>query len=67
MTALRLSNREARRLWLAQNLIGTAPREPEEIIRRLGFVQIDTIRNVVRAHDHILWTRLSTYREDAVW
>ena len=33
------------------------------IIRRLGFVQLDTIRNVARAHDHILWSRDQSYRE----
>lgn len=37
------------------------------IIRALGFLQIDTIRNVVRAQDHILWSRAQSYREGAVW
>lgn len=64
---LRISNRDARRLWLAQNLIGTPVRDPLEVIRRLGFLQIDTIRNVARAQDHILWTRIPIYREEQVW
>jgi uncharacterized protein len=64
---LRISNHDARRLWLAQTLIGTSVRDPLEIIRRLGFLQIDTIRNVARAQDHILWTRLPSYREEQVW
>lgn len=67
MNTLRLSNRDARRLWLAQNLIGAAERDPLEIIRSLGFLQIDTIRNVARAQDHILWSRVPTYREERVW
>jgi len=69
MTApLQISNRDARRLWLAQNLIGMPVRDPHEIIRRLGFLQIDTIRNVTRAQDHILWTRAGArYREEQVW
>ncbi|GKY88213.1 winged helix-turn-helix domain-containing protein [Sinisalibacter aestuarii] len=67
MTALTISNRDARRLWLAQNLIGTHLRDPAEIIRQLGFLQIDTIRNVARAQDHILWTRIPTYHEERVW
>ncbi len=67
MSRLRLSNRDARRLWLAQNLIGTPERDPLEVIRRLGFLQIDTIRNVARAQDHILWTRVPGYREAQVW
>jgi len=65
---LTISNRDARRLWLAQNLLTTGPRDPLEIARGLGFVQIDTIRNVVRAQDHILWSRAGArYREDGVW
>lgn len=67
MTRLKIPNPDARRLWLAQNLLGTVARDPLEIIRRLGFLQIDTIRNVARAQDHILWTRLPGYREEQVW
>ena len=64
----RLSNRDARRLWLAQTLLTTGPRDPLEIVQGLGFVQIDTIRNVVRAQDHILWSRAGArYREEGVW
>jgi len=33
------------------------------IIRSLGFVQLDTIQNVTRAHHHILWSRNQNYRE----
>lgn len=33
------------------------------MIEALGFVQLDTIRVVARAHDHILWTRNQNYRE----
>ena len=65
---LRLSNRDARRLWLAQNLLTTGARDPLDTIRGLGFVQIDTIRNVVRAQDHILWSRAGArYREEGIW
>lgn len=65
---LRLSNRDARRLWLAQNLLTTGPRDPLEIVRGLGFLQIDTIRNVARAQDHILWSRAGArYREEGIW
>ena len=68
MSVLRLSNRDARRLWLAQNLLTAGPRDPLEIVRALGFVQIDTIRNVVRAQDHILWSRAGArYREEGIW
>ena len=37
------------------------------IIRRLGFLQIDMVRNVVRAQDHILWSRNRNYREKMLW
>jgi len=67
MRPLTLSNPDARRLWLTQTLIGTDLRDPLQIIRALGFLQIDTIRNVARAQDHILWTRMPGYREEQVW
>lgn len=70
MTPTRLTNRQARRLWLHQHGLLDAPtRKPDvmAIIRDLGFLQIDTIRNVVRAQDHILWSRSQTYREGQVW
>ena len=38
-----------------------------QTIRKLGFLQIDTVRNVTRAHDHILWSRNTGYREDMLW
>ncbi|MEM9574154.1 MAG: crosslink repair DNA glycosylase YcaQ family protein, partial [Pseudomonadota bacterium] len=34
-----------------------------ETIKRLGFVQLDTIQVVSRAHHHILWSRNQNYRE----
>ena len=63
---LRIENRDARRLWLdAQGLAETptGPLDTLSIIERLGFVQLDTIRVVARAHDHILWSRNQHYRE----
>lgn len=64
--SLKISNRDARRLWLdAQGLSAapTGPLDTAEIIRRLGFVQLDTIQVVSRAHHHILWSRNQAYRE----
>ena len=64
--ALRISNRDARRLWLDAQLLSAAPTGPldlADIIRRIGFVQLDTIRVVARAHDHILWSRNQNFRE----
>lgn len=68
--ALTLDNRTMRRLWLHTNDLLTAPSSklsgPDDlmaIINKLGFVQLDTIQNVSRAHHHILWSRNGRYRE----
>jgi uncharacterized protein len=34
------------------------------VIKRLGYVQIDTLAVVARAHHHVLWSRLPGYREN---
>ncbi|WP_210115074.1 winged helix-turn-helix domain-containing protein [Roseovarius aestuariivivens] len=71
MTApLEIDNRRARALWLTVNgLAGAQVGSPDvmAIIRMLGFVQIDTVRNVTRAHHHILWSRNMSYREHMLW
>ncbi len=70
MTPLRITNRDARRLWLWTNGLAETPTGPPDVIgtiRRLGFLQIDTIRNVTRAHNHILWTRNQNFREGQLW
>jgi uncharacterized protein YcaQ len=38
-----------------------------DIVTALGYVQLDSIRNVSRAHHHILWSRDQTYREPALY
>ncbi|MBR9835761.1 MAG: winged helix-turn-helix domain-containing protein [Alphaproteobacteria bacterium] len=66
MNARVISNRDARRLWLdAQGLaqVPTGPLDLPRLITQLGFVQLDTIRVVARAHHHILWSRNQNYRE----
>ena len=68
MTAapLPISNADARRVWLHAQDLGTPPTGKLDligIIERLGFVQLDTIRVLARAHDHILWSRNQHYRE----
>ncbi len=39
-----------------------SPARTLALIRRLGFVQVDSINIVERAHHHILWSRLHAYR-----
>ncbi len=66
---LTISNRDARRLWLERQGLADTPTGALDddglaaIIERLGFVQLDTIRIIARAHDHILWSRNQNYRE----
>lgn len=63
---LQISNRDARRLWLdAQGLAATptGTLDLDGMIQSLGFVQLDTIQVVSRAHHHILWSRNQNYRE----
>lgn len=67
---LDITNRDARRLWLHANGLAVAPTGVPDvmaIIRALGLLQIDTIRNVTRAHNHILWSRNQSFREGMLW
>jgi uncharacterized protein YcaQ len=63
-----LTPAQARRIWLrAQRLDTAAPfgEGPEAVasaVEHLGYVQIDTISVIERAHHHILWTRIPAYR-----
>lgn len=41
---------------------GTAKSATLKAIEHLGYVQIDTLAVVERAHHHILWTRIPTYK-----
>ncbi|MBU2934577.1 MULTISPECIES: winged helix-turn-helix domain-containing protein [Pacificibacter] len=66
MSVLKISNRDARHLWLAGNGLSQAPIGTLDAIadiHALGFVQLDTIQVVSRAHHHILWSRNQAYRE----
>ncbi len=64
-----IKNADMRRLWLKATLLDGTPTGPidvAETIKKLGFVQIDTIQNVTRAHHHILWSRNQNYREPMI-
>ncbi|MEL7044576.1 MAG: crosslink repair DNA glycosylase YcaQ family protein [Pseudomonadota bacterium] len=64
---LRITNRTARRLWLAAQGLSNTPTgklDLDGLIKHLGFVQLDSIQVVTRAHHHILWSRNQNYRED---
>jgi uncharacterized protein len=63
-----LSRTDARRIWLrAQKLdtpqpFGDGPAAVAAAVEQLGYVQIDTINVIERAHHHILYSRIPGYR-----
>lgn len=72
MTLPRLPNGDARRLFLHRHALAEAPTGPATgaallgLIHRLGFVQLDSINTVERAHHMILWSRRQSYRPPAL-
>lgn len=66
MARLEIDNRTARALWLSSHGLGQTPTGALDVlntIEQLGFVQLDSIQVVSRAHHHILWSRNQNYRE----
>lgn len=67
-----LDNRRARRLFLDRHLLlrsqSGAGRhgDLEEVLHALGFVQVDSVNTLARAHDLILWSRRGRYRPEAL-
>ncbi len=59
-----LSLAAARRIVVNSHLTpaGIAFRNVKAVVEHLGYLQIDTISVVERAHHHVLWTRLPKYR-----
>jgi len=72
MQSITLSIDQARKLTLAQQLLAKHPNAPGnkegvlQTIEHLGYVQIDTISVVRRAHHQTLWTRVPDYRPDVL-
>jgi uncharacterized protein YcaQ len=68
--AEKISQKTARRLQLHAQLLdgrGRLERGSRGVARavgHLGYVQIDTIAVIERAHHHVLWTRIPGYRPD---
>lgn len=64
-----INNKQLRALWLEQHLLlrpPTGPLDVLQMVKHLGFVQIDTIQNVARAHHHIIWSRNQKYRSKMI-
>ena len=58
-----LPNALARKLFLSRHaLLGPVPRDLPALIDALGFVQLDSVLTLARAHDMILWSRRPAYR-----
>jgi len=69
---IQLSKNEARKVILqCQRLAGLASRlgvrnQALNIISNIGYVQIDTISVIERAHHHNLWTRVEGYKKKII-
>jgi len=67
-----LPNADARRLFLHRHALGEAPvgaakgADLAALIDRIGFVQVDSINTVARAHHMILGARRQAYRPEAL-
>ncbi len=67
-----IANPDARRLFLHRHALAEAPVGPvtgpalHDLISRIGFVQVDSINTVARAHDMILWSRRQSYRPETL-
>lgn len=68
MALPQLDNRAARAIFMDRHLLTEPPAgnakgaDLLDLIQRLGFVQLDSINTVARAHDMILFSRRPTYR-----
>lgn len=67
-----IGNLQARRLFLHRHALAEPPTGPasgqalHDLIERIGFVQVDSINTVARAHDMILWSRRQSFRPPAL-
>ncbi|RYI25326.1 MAG: winged helix-turn-helix domain-containing protein [Acetobacteraceae bacterium] len=67
-----IPNARARRLFLQRHALSEPPVGPasgqalHELIERIGFVQVDSINTVARAHDMILWSRRQGFKPAAL-
>lgn len=72
MTLPLIPNRTARHLFLDRHALADAPVGPasgvalHDLIHRIGFVQVDSINTIARAHEMILFSRRQSYKPDAL-
>lgn len=67
-----IPNPRARRIFLDRHALLEGPVGPSagdalhDLIQRIGFVQVDSINTVARAHEMILWSRRQTFRPSSL-
>lgn len=67
MKKTKISSRQARRIALNAQLLGSGAKLAKgkegiaQTIEKLGYIQIDTIAVIERAHHHTLWSRRADY------
>lgn len=70
MTKLEIRNEDARRLFLDHHALTLPAPDPYDVaatlslVRRLGFVQLDSVNAVERAHHMILFSRAPSYQRE---
>ncbi|MFZ3033590.1 MAG: crosslink repair DNA glycosylase YcaQ family protein [Parvibaculum sp.] len=70
MTRLEISNETARRLFLDRHALSESPEGPatekdvHALIHKLGFVQLDSVNAVERAHHMIIYSRKNDYQRE---
>lgn len=68
--SLHLSNEDARRIFIAKQGLSQSPSRALNkagllaMIHEIGFVQVDSIATVERAHHHILFARAQAYKRE---
>ncbi|MEM7647038.1 MAG: crosslink repair DNA glycosylase YcaQ family protein, partial [Pseudomonadota bacterium] len=64
MSSESLSLKEAQKIILQSQLLTGSRVTPIQAIEHLGYVQIDTISVIERAHHHVMWTRCPEYQPE---
>ena len=70
LPATSISTSQARRIILyaqgltKSNAFGSGPNAVIKAVNQLGYLQLDTISVVERAHHHILWSRIPGYQSE---
>lgn len=64
MQSLNMTKSDARRFFIHSQGFNHQFKDSYQVIEHLGYVQIDTISVVERAHHHVIWSRSPEYRPE---